>query len=161
MTWEKCKIFLESLPEGSCVPQKLFWTKFMNYIFSSECNIQETLILAKPIYIFKFVEQFVGPYHNFSLVSWILMIIDKIVHDPSVCHNLGQQMPYLWIQGHLHELSKYTFTALFDSDILQICRHFKLCFSVLSKGCSSVIEYSWNLIWPRSFFILSIRCWFS
>ena len=29
-------------------------------------------------------------------------------------------------------------------------------------GCSSVIEYSRNLIWPRSiFFILSVWCWFS
>ena len=31
-----------------------------------------------------------------------------------------------------------------------------------SLGCSSVIEYSRNLIWPRSiFFILSVWCWFS
>ena len=30
------------------------------------------------------------------------------------------------------------------------------------SGCSSVIEYSRNLIWPRSiFFILSVWCWFS
>ena len=32
----------------------------------------------------------------------------------------------------------------------------------LASGCSSVIEYSRNLIWPRSiFFILSVWCWFS
>ena len=31
-----------------------------------------------------------------------------------------------------------------------------------SLGCSSVIEYSRNLIWPRSiFFISSVWCWFS
>ena len=31
-----------------------------------------------------------------------------------------------------------------------------------SLGCSSVIEYSRNLIWPQSiFFILSVWCWFS
>ena len=33
---------------------------------------------------------------------------------------------------------------------------------ILSSGCGSVIEYSRNLIWPRSiFFILRVWCWFS
>ena len=33
---------------------------------------------------------------------------------------------------------------------------------VIISGCSSVIEYSRNLIWPRSiFFILRVWCWFS
>ena len=52
-----------------------------------------------------------------------------------------------------------------DSENLQesLCEEKKLSVThTFSLGCSSVIEYSRSLIWPRSiFFILSVWCWFS
>ena len=62
----------------------------------------------------------------------------------------------------LHLLPGNPTYNLTDFSASEVLDNHKSVLTSFGIGCSSVIEYSRNLIWPRSnFFILSVWCWFS